>query len=73
MAHASRMASENKLPEITTIEPGDTITLFLSPQGEAQWQAFLKGSTEEDHPSSSLVRETVEETKISEKWKTILG
>jgi CIC family chloride channel protein len=46
----------------TTIEPGDTITLFLSPQGEAQWQAFLKGSTEEDHPSSSLVRETVEET-----------
>lgn len=26
----------------TVIEPGDIITLFVSPQGEAQWQDFLK-------------------------------
>ncbi len=46
----------------TVIEPGDTITLLISPQGEAQWQALLKVSTEDDHSSSSLIRETVEET-----------
>ncbi|HEX3639822.1 MAG TPA: chloride channel protein [Ktedonobacteraceae bacterium] len=45
----------------TVIQPGDTITLFISPQGEVQWQALLKVSTEDDHPSSSLIRETVEE------------
>jgi hypothetical protein len=30
----------------TVIEPGDTITLFISPQGEAQWQAFLETGVE---------------------------
>jgi potassium/hydrogen antiporter len=43
----------------TMIEPGDTITLFVSPQGEAQWQAFLQTSPEKEASSSSLIRETV--------------
>ncbi len=30
----------------TVIEPGDTITLFMSPQGEPQWQAFLETGVE---------------------------
>jgi len=48
----------------TLIKPGDTLTVLMSPQGEAYWNNYLNKSTDQNQSDTSLQEETTLEKAL---------